>query len=278
MTPEERIWRIGPSRPVLGERVVHVWRSRLGIVSDELLERALSRAEHERGDRIRDPRRGLIWKRSRAVLREILGRYAGQHPGSVCLTTAPGGKPSLAPTRSPRGQADAENAEDPSGLHFSLSHSHVVALYAIAAGAQVGVDVEHLRAIRSPLAVAARALPAGTVGRLARVAPASRDREFLAAWTRHEASLKCRGSSVFAGSPDAGGPSRGSPPRTTPLWVGEHDVAALAVSQRPLAVHCFEWQPLPGQLGSEDADDDRLGERFAFDDHAQRDVGAMSLA
>jgi phosphopantetheinyl transferase len=124
-------------------------------------------------------------------------------------------------------------------LQFNLSHSGSVALYALSAAGPVGVDVEARPASshrRDELALAARALGAGEAARLARLDPGARRREFLRAWTRHEAALKCSGSAT-AGEP---------------AWVAELDLAAsnpgveglaaaVALAQAPLQLRCYHW-------------------------------------
>ncbi len=260
VAPDDPIWQTGPGRPLLAEGVVHVWHVRLETVPEELLDAVLTPDEQRRGDGIVDPRRGLMWKRSRAVLRELLGRYTGRHPAGVSIVTARGGKPALGRSRLTASATPREGAE----LRFNLSHSRGVALYAFALTTEVGVDVERLRP--------------------------GRGRELLTAWTRHEASVKWRGLSVFsaAGHPADGShadcrPADGHPADESP-WIaglpaGEHEVAALAVGRCPREVCWFEWRARPAEEGrSEDPDGDRLGEGFPFLHRRQHEVRPMALS
>ncbi|HVS99637.1 MAG TPA: 4'-phosphopantetheinyl transferase superfamily protein, partial [Solirubrobacterales bacterium] len=114
---------------------------------------------------------------ARAALGHVLGDYLGgeEAPG---LTVAPGGKSRL--------------ADDPGRLSFNLAHSGALALVAIApGGVEVGVDLERLRARRDLVRLAARWLPAAEAAAVAAADPGERERVFYAAWTAHEARVKC---------------------------------------------------------------------------------------
>lgn len=118
------------------------------------------------------------------ALRAILAEYLG---GAVELGGPAGGKPRL--------------AEAPERLSFNLSHTAGLALIAVATGSvPVGIDVERLRPRRDLARLAGRWLPAADARAVA-AAPDSRLEEvFYAAWTRHEARVKCTGTGL-AGPP-----------------------------------------------------------------------------
>ena len=84
------------------------------------------------------------WVASRWALRGILGRYLAEDPATIALRSGEHGKPELAAAAG--------------GLAFNLSHSHGLALIAVAAGCQVGVDVEWIDADRDVAALADRGL------------------------------------------------------------------------------------------------------------------------
>jgi hypothetical protein len=99
-----------------------------------------------------------------------------------------------------------------------LSHSGTLALYAITAECEVGVDIERARE-RYTL-------------------------EFLRAWVAREAAGKCRGTGLGRGTGLA--KSRGA---THPdaLWTAELDVGpdaagAVAVEGGPCELRCWEWE------------------------------------
>jgi 4'-phosphopantetheinyl transferase len=79
-------------------------------------------------------------------------------------------------------------------LQFNLSHSHQIALVAVAYRVPVGVDVERLRPLAEHAAIADRFFPPGEPGTVD--AP-----DFFRRWTRFEAILKAQGLGLYgAGS------------------------------------------------------------------------------
>src|SRR5206468_8457827 len=88
--------------------------------------------ERRRGARVnfvRDRQRFII---ARGVLRHLLGRYLQTQPDRIRFVYNAFGKPDVSPEFGNR-------------LTFNLSHSAGLALIAIAADANVGVDLEYIR-------------------------------------------------------------------------------------------------------------------------------------
>jgi 4'-phosphopantetheinyl transferase len=134
------------------------------------------------GDRRASARRALA-----AILAEYLGGDEGSGAAGVELSAGEDGKPRL--------------AAGPERLSFNLSHSGDLALVAIAPGrVEVGVDIERLQSRRDLVRLAERWLPAADATAVATAAEAEREAVFYAAWTRHEARVKCTGTGL-AGSP-----------------------------------------------------------------------------
>jgi 4'-phosphopantetheinyl transferase len=181
-------WPPGPHRPHLKGLALHVWRADLRSV-DEGASELLSDQEHERAARFAARREGVLWGRSRGVLRGLLGRYTCSDPSRMSLNYGELGKPEL--PESGRGTT----------LHFNLSHSRHLALYAFSVSGPVGVDVQLARERDSGtapdyVALAARAFGDERAQRLQELEVAQREGEFLRLWTRHEAELKRRGSGI----------------------------------------------------------------------------------
>lgn len=172
------------------------------------------------GDALAAPARGEIhvWRielgdaearaRARAAQGAILAGYLGG--GAPRLSADRNGKPRL--------------ATDPGRLSFNLSHSGGLALVAVAPGdIEVGIDVERLRPRRDLARLAERWLPAADAAAVAAAPLDERERLFYAAWTRHEARVKCSGAGLA-------GPAPGSEVRAWPLAIDAGYAAAVALA------------------------------------------------
>ena len=73
---------------------MHVWRADLAAVSPELGE-LLCKEELARAGRILNKPDGELWRRSRGLLRALLGRYLQLEPSSLRFTAGEHGKPAL---------------------------------------------------------------------------------------------------------------------------------------------------------------------------------------
>jgi 4'-phosphopantetheinyl transferase len=238
-TPD-RSWALGPREPSLRKGEVHVWRADLTAGPGNLVgllcaeERARAECFLSDGDRQR-------WMRSRGGLRALLGGYLQKDPRTLRFTASAHGKPVLLD------DATGSNTMPESasaGISFNLSHSRHLALYAFIEVGAVGVDVEVARKPIDQVAIAARALGPNEARRLEGLDPAIREREFLRAWVRHEAVLKCRGTGIGAGS---AAPS-GVDPWVAELDAGSHAAAAVALERAPHELCC--WDLVDPVLGS----------------------------
>jgi 4'-phosphopantetheinyl transferase len=176
---------------------VHIWRADLAAVG-EGLEDLLCAAELARAAQIVPQRRRAEWTRSRGVLRALLARYLDADPRELRFVLGPHGKPAL----SPEGTGSAID------LRFNLSHSGTMALYALSAGREVGVDIERPRERHTA--------------------------ELLRAWVAREALVKCDGGGLLA-----------SPPAdlwTVALDVGPRATAAVAVEGGECRLALREWR------------------------------------
>ena len=105
----------------------------------------------------------------------------------------------------------------------------------------MGVDVEVARRPIDEVAIATRTFGPAEARRLEGLQPDLREREFLRAWVRAEAELKCRGTGIGGVSADANGRES---------WIAELDVgpraaAAVALEQPPHELRCFQWHAPP---------------------------------
>jgi len=146
------------------------------------LARTLSPDECARAGRFRRARDRDRFIAGRGLLRVLLGDVLGRSPSSLRFHYNAHGKPALEGTT----------------LAFNLSHSDGAALFALAWGRAVGVDIERIRPDITPEALAGRYLSAGEAARLSALPPESRAEAFTRAWVRQEAYLKALGVGLAA--------------------------------------------------------------------------------
>jgi len=175
-------WRSPPAELQIASNEVHVWRCWLDLPPDTLqpLAASLSPDEQQRAERFRFDRDRNRFIAGRGWLRSLLARYLQVTPSSICFDYLPHGKPILA---------------SGGDLHFNLSHSHNLALCAIADQQPVGIDLEYLR----PVAVAdlaQRFFRPGEWATLATLDGIEQQRTFFRYWTCKEAYLKACGDGL----------------------------------------------------------------------------------
>src|SRR5882762_6812352 len=163
---------------------IHLWRAQLDQEAPglELFNASLSEEERQRAHRLifpKDRRRFII---RRGLLRRILGHYAHVEPARVRFSHGPRGK-----------LAVSSPAND---LHFNLSHSDGLALYAVTRDGAVGVDLERLRVISETEQIMARFFSPRERAQWQVLPDSQRAEAFLRLWTRHEASLKSTGRGI----------------------------------------------------------------------------------
>jgi 4'-phosphopantetheinyl transferase len=121
---------------------------------------------------------------ARGMLRVILGRYLRRPPAGLRFDYNAYGKPEL------------RAAADGSRLRFNLSHAAGVALYCVADGRRVGVDVEYVREGAAYEEIAGHFFSERERASLAALPPEARARAFFNCWTRKEAYIKARGEGL----------------------------------------------------------------------------------
>lgn len=176
-------WRPGPAVPLIHTSDVHVWRISLDVPVPQPIALMVSEDERHRAARFRlerDQRRFII---ARAALRMILARYLFVDPAELKFQTNAFGKPFL--------------LDHGSSLRFNLSHSNELALLAIAAGREVGIDIEFMRADVATDEVAQNFFSQLEVRQLRSIDPRFRRIAFFNCWTRKEAYIKARGRGLF---------------------------------------------------------------------------------
>ena len=171
---------------------VHLWRTQLDLPPAEVAELGVSLCDDERrrAERFHKAVDRDRFTVGRAQLRALLARYMDARPEDIALVAGDHGKPRL---RSP----------DVTWLRFNVSHSADVAVYAVAHGCEVGVDVEQIREDYDFDAVARRLFTDSERASLAELQSRERTDVFFATWTRKEAYLKAIGTGLGGGDSDS---------------------------------------------------------------------------
>lgn len=183
MTLGESIWQPAPANLYLASDEIHLWRASLdqATTSVDQLAETLSADERHRAERFFFERDRLHFIVGRGLLRIILGRYTGIEPSRLEFHYGLRGKPAIVPT------------PDNANLHFNISHSDGLALYAVARDRELGVDLEHIRPISDIEEIAERFFSAAENAALRNIPPSSKLEAFFTCWTRKEAYIKATG-------------------------------------------------------------------------------------
>jgi 4'-phosphopantetheinyl transferase len=175
----------GTTSDLAGDEV-HVWRVFLSedLTATRCFESTLAEDEKARAARFIFERDRHRYISARGILRDLLGKYMQCAPQKIDFEYGPHGKPAVA---SPNSR---------SGISFNLSHSHELAVVAIARNREVGIDVELIRPEFAGEDIAKRYFSVTEVADL-NALPAQRKAEgFFLCWTRKEAYIKARGDGL----------------------------------------------------------------------------------
>ena len=184
MTRVEPAWGPAPPRLLLEADTVHVWCAPLDPPAGAVRGYAalLAPDERARAERFRFEQHRRQYTVARGVLRSLLGRYLGADPRALAFRYASHGKPEL------DGGGGA--------LRFNVSHSGELALYAVARGREVGVDVEHVHPLDDAEEIAERFFSAAERAAFRALPPEAKEVAFFDCWTRKEAYIKAIGEGL----------------------------------------------------------------------------------
>jgi len=142
----------------------------------------LSHEERKRAKRLRCDRHRERFIGQHGRLREILSGYLNVAPEEIGFQNGPGGKPAIAGEKHP--------------IRFNLSHSGGHALYAVAYGREVGVDVEMIQPKPKAAALVNRFFSPNERKAFQRLDARQELAAFFAGWTRKEAYVKAVGKGL----------------------------------------------------------------------------------
>src|SRR5947207_13263964 len=164
---------------------VQVWVASLDVndARYEALSRSLPPDERERAGSL-SPIAARRFVVARAILRKLLSGFTGTAAEKLRFSYGHSGKPILV---------------DHDAIHFNISHSANLGLFAFAPDRPVGVDVENERPVRRLLDVAQRFMSEEEIRSLAAAPDAERNSAFLRSWVVREARLKAQGKGVWDG-------------------------------------------------------------------------------
>ena len=172
-------WSAPPPALTLAGGEVHVWRLALDQPESVVAEfrSTLEANELERASRFHFEQHHKHFVVGRGGLRYVLSRYLDAKPGEFRFSYGIYGKPALADER----------------LRFNMSHSHGLALFAVAADRELGVDVEHIRADFATADIARRFFSRLEVATFNSLRTEEQAAAFFRCWTRKEAYIKAIG-------------------------------------------------------------------------------------
>ncbi|MHB8596181.1 MAG: 4'-phosphopantetheinyl transferase family protein [Ktedonobacteraceae bacterium] len=183
MTISDQQWNIPPPDIVLQNNEVHVWRASLNapLSNIESLKLLLTDEEVARAERFyfEKGRHGYIV--THGILRILLGRYLDVDPRQLRFGTNTYGKPSV------------ENPARDARLHFNLSHTHELVVFAFTYLGEVGIDIEYMRANVEYEELAKHFFSPYESAVLHNLPEDMKQEAFFNCWTRKEAYIKARG-------------------------------------------------------------------------------------
>ncbi len=176
--------------------------------------------EQARASRFRFDRDRRRWIAARVLLRRTLGEHLGCAPSSLTFTYSEHGKPVI--------------EGDP--IRFNLSHSGDLAVCAITRTAEIGIDVEHVRAIDGIEDLFRSISSVREYSAFLLLAPAEKTRAFFETWTVKEACVKAKGTGLTA--------------PLAQIEVLRHGDARQAITSGPDSWSVFTFRPQPRYMGA----------------------------
>jgi 4'-phosphopantetheinyl transferase len=176
---EVSTWSEPPASLTLATGEVHVWRLALDQPESVVAEfrATLEAGELERAERFHFEKHRRHFVVGRGGLRHVLARYLDVQPEEFRFSYGAYGKPALV-------------SEE---LRFNMSHSHGLALFAVARDRELGVDVEHIRADFASDDIAQRFFSRVEVAAFNALSKEEQVAGFFRCWTRKEAYIKAIG-------------------------------------------------------------------------------------
>jgi 4'-phosphopantetheinyl transferase len=175
-------WLSPPSNLTLTDSEIHVWKADLNCERTDLqqLFALLTPDEQQKAARFHFEKDRNHYGAARGLLRLILSSYLSEEPKDLRFTYNLYGKPAL----------------DSDLLQFNVSHSHGLALYAVARHCQVGIDLEYMRTDFGWRQIVEQYFSPQELKALTQLPESQQYRAFFDGWTRKEAFIKAKGKGL----------------------------------------------------------------------------------
>lgn len=179
-------WTTPPQDLNLPPSEIHLWRATLDVVPAMVRQFAetLALDEQSRATRFIFEKDRNHFVAARGILRQLLGIYLRCPPETVGFNYGEAGKPALR-SNSPR-----------IPIHFNVSHSYGVAVFAFGNGRELGVDVQKILPDFATEDIAQRYFSPRELEELRSLPPSLRSEGFFNCWTRKEAYVKACGEGL----------------------------------------------------------------------------------
>ncbi len=177
-------WKIPDSQISLLKNEVHIWRTSLDDHSEDTLKylySILSKDEKSKVERLQFKYNRHNYIVARGFLRIILGRYLDIESNDIYFSYNRYGKPKL------------EGMSIGDYLHFNLSHSGRMVLYAISLDSKVGIDIEFVRPYKKAEAIVERYFSDQEKEEFRALPMCLKEQSFFLGWSRKEAYIKAHG-------------------------------------------------------------------------------------
>jgi 4'-phosphopantetheinyl transferase len=177
------MWLNPPDNLVLSEDEVHIWRADLDLVESSLSTflQLLSPDEKNRAQKFRfvGDRHNFI--AARGILRSLIGKYLKINSAEISFLYNEFGKPRIA---------------NSNPLHFNISHSQNMAVFAFTKRFNIGIDVEFVNPDVEVKEIAANFFSTNEVMNLFALPEKQQTLGFFNCWTRKEAFIKAVGEGL----------------------------------------------------------------------------------
>ena len=185
----QKTWQKTPDTLNLSKDHVDVWLCDLKQLSGEInnFYSILAEDEHQRADKLKVEDKKQQYIITRGALRQRLSLLTNIEPEEFVFEYLEHGKPVLA------------NNNQCADITFNVSHSHGLALIAIAQKQNIGIDIEKINHESDHQALMTRFFSKAEQTEFQTIAEANKARAFCACWTRKEAFIKAVGDGVSYG-------------------------------------------------------------------------------